>query len=133
LISIIRAIDIKRVLPSTDFTWDYTSTATWTTIELNLFIFVQCLVVLRPLFTQFWPSLFGSNPSREVPSSEDVRDDRASPVRPKSLSASSSEREKTSPAAGVHGGDLEAQRRRPHEEDDDLEDLEVTPSRRRDF
>jgi len=40
-----------------DTTWDYTTSAYWTTVEVNFSIICACVMTLKPLIVKFFPGL----------------------------------------------------------------------------
>jgi hypothetical protein len=55
LISILRAIWIKDLFVSKDFTWDFVSIVHWTCVEVNIAIVCACLMTVKPFIGKFWP------------------------------------------------------------------------------
>ncbi|KAK3997863.1 hypothetical protein QBC44DRAFT_46292 [Cladorrhinum sp. PSN332] len=58
LISVLRAIWIKAVFKSPDFSWDLVAVANWNSIEVNTAITCVCLLVTKPLFTKLWHKIW---------------------------------------------------------------------------
>ncbi|GAB1311861.1 hypothetical protein MFIFM68171_02071 [Madurella fahalii] len=54
LISILRAIWLNARYPRPDMTWDLTSIANWSSVEINIAIVCACLTTLKPLFQKFF-------------------------------------------------------------------------------
>lgn len=50
LISVLRTIWLKAQYPRPDFTWDLTSIANWSIVEMNIAVVCACLITLKPLF-----------------------------------------------------------------------------------
>ena len=40
-----------------DVTWDWTTSAYWTTVEINFAIICACVMTLKPLIVKFFPGL----------------------------------------------------------------------------
>ncbi|KAH7082002.1 hypothetical protein BKA63DRAFT_589914 [Paraphoma chrysanthemicola] len=63
-VSIVRLTEIHRHEDSSDPAWDTSSTAYWSTVELNVGILCACLPTLRPLLRKIAPRLLGSTGGR---------------------------------------------------------------------
>jgi len=50
-------INLISVSSSVDLSWDYTTSAYWTTIELNFAIICACVMTLKPLIAKLFPGL----------------------------------------------------------------------------
>jgi len=50
-------LNLISVEHSVDFTWDYTTSAYWTTIETNFSIICACVMTLKPLIAKLLPDL----------------------------------------------------------------------------
>jgi hypothetical protein len=57
LISLLRAILMKPILGSTDFSWDFVPIAHWTSAEVNAAILCACLLATKPLISLLWSKL----------------------------------------------------------------------------
>ncbi|KAK0750956.1 hypothetical protein B0T18DRAFT_59497 [Schizothecium vesticola] len=57
VISLLRAVLIKPLLGSADFTWDFVTVAHWTSVEVNAAVVCACLLVIRPLLGVLWSKL----------------------------------------------------------------------------
>jgi len=62
--SILRLPSLYQISKSTDLTYDNTTIATWTSIELNTGIICACLVTLKPVLSLIFPQLDYSKNSR---------------------------------------------------------------------
>lgn len=53
LISILRTLWLTALISSTDMTWDLTSIANWSIVEINIAIVCACLMTYKPLINKF--------------------------------------------------------------------------------
>jgi len=56
-ISLLRAILIKPLLKSTDFSWDFVTISYWTSVEVNAAVVCACLLAIKPLIDLLWNKL----------------------------------------------------------------------------
>jgi hypothetical protein len=57
VISLVRAVLIKSIVGSTDFSWDFVMVAHWTSVEVNAAVVCACLLVTKPLLSVLWSKL----------------------------------------------------------------------------
>ena len=101
VVSILRLQSLMKYASSTNVTWDNTSVAIWSTIELNVGMICTSLPTLRLLAVQVWPVLKGSTirsrfgysgsryaRSRYPKRATDLSSSRDGPVRMNSLKIS---------------------------------------------
>jgi hypothetical protein len=69
LVSVLRTVWLGQLLYSTDPTWDFTTIANWSTVEINLAIVCACMPTLRPILAR----MFGPIVNRVFPSSQAVQ------------------------------------------------------------
>ncbi|PSR81778.1 hypothetical protein BD289DRAFT_344539, partial [Coniella lustricola] len=63
IISVYRITTLKTAAASSDPTWDNTSAAIWSLLELCIGVLAACLPTLKPLFAMLLPRLFKSTTS----------------------------------------------------------------------
>ncbi|KAK0631464.1 hypothetical protein B0T14DRAFT_401124, partial [Immersiella caudata] len=57
LISLLRALLMKPIIGSQDFSWDFVPIAHWTSAEVNTAIVCACLLATKPLVSLLWSKL----------------------------------------------------------------------------
>lgn len=64
VVSLLRVPSLVTIARSTDPTWDTSTVAIWSCVELNIAIICACCMTLRPLLARLFPKLMGSGYQR---------------------------------------------------------------------